>query len=145
MSLSFGVQLLERSEDIELDFIQLCSDSDSSPELSEAEEQRISIDESCRKRKRVCEAFQYKSRFKNEWKKQWPFISSVSGSPYCFRCNVCNKELSCSHQGVKDIKDHIATQKHQQLAKSLPTQQRLNFMSAADPLQDKVSTSIIVL
>jgi len=54
----------------------------------------------------------HKSHFKKEWKNKWPFISCVSGLPHHLRCNVCSKELSCNHQGIKDVKDHIATQGH---------------------------------
>ena len=43
-----------------------------------------------------------------EWKKTWPFVSSVPDNPYSFRCNVCDKKLSSGHQGAADVKDHDA-------------------------------------
>lgn len=89
------------------------------------------------KKRKFTGAFQYKTSFKDEWKKTWPFILPVPGLPYFFRCQVCDKNLSCGHQGVSDVKDHIATQKHQLLANSLSTQGKLPF-APVDPLQDKV-------
>ena len=90
------------------------------------------------KKTKLTGAFRYKTSFCEEWKKTWPFVSSVPGNPYSFRCNVCDKKLSCGHQGAADVKDHVATQSHQKLAKLLATQPKLSF-PAADPLQDKVS------
>lgn len=81
----------------------------------------------------------YKTSFSQEWKKTWPFLTSVPGKPHFFRCNVCDKKLSCAHQGVSDVKDHIATKSHQRLAKALETQPKLPFGRSSDPLQDKVS------
>lgn len=90
------------------------------------------------KKTRLMGAFRYKTSYCEEWKKTWPFVSSVPGNRHSFRCNVCDKNLSCGHQGAADIKDHIATQSHQKLAKLLATQPKLSF-PAADPLQDKVN------
>ena len=32
---------------------------------------------------------------------------------------MCDKSLTCGHQGIADVKDHNGTQSHQKLAKSL--------------------------
>jgi len=85
----------------------------------------------------------YKTSFSEEWKKTWPFVTSVPGNSHSFRCNICDKKLSCGHQGVSDVKDHIASKSHQKLAKVLATQPKISFPSAA-PLQDKVSILIKV-
>ena len=99
----------------------------------------LDSDDDCvvEKKRKYTGAFQYKTSFRNEWRKAWPFIAPVPGSSHEFRCQVCNKNLSCGHQGATDIRDHVSSQKHQALAKSLSTQPRLSF-NAIDPLQDKV-------
>ena len=79
----------------------------------------------------------YKTSFSEEWRKTWPFLKSVPGDSHSFRCTICDKKLSCGHQGISDVKDHVATQSHQKLAKVLATQPKISYPSAA-PLQDKV-------
>ncbi len=90
------------------------------------------------KKTKLAGAFKYRTSFSEEWKKTWPFVSSIPGNPHGFKCNVCEKRLSCGHQGASDVKDHVATLSHQKLAKVLATQPKISFPSA-DPLQDKVS------
>lgn len=68
------------------------------------------------KRTKFTGAFKYKTKFCMEWKKKWPFIDSVRGDPYSFRCTVCSKNLSCGHQGSTDVRDHVATKRHLKLA-----------------------------
>ena len=36
-------------------------------------------------------ASKYKTKFKGEWTKTWPFIAAIPGDPYSMRCNVCSK------------------------------------------------------
>lgn len=52
------------------------------------------------KKAKFAGAFKYKTSFSPEWKKAWPFVSAVCDDPHMFRCNVCSKNLSCSHRGV---------------------------------------------
>lgn len=88
------------------------------------------------KKRKYTGAFQYKTSFRNEWRKNWLFITSVPGLPHEFRCQVCEKsDLWAS--GSRRYWDHESSQKHQALPKSLSTQPKLSF-NAADPLQDKV-------
>ena len=82
-------------------------------------------------------AFKYKSKFSVQWKTKWAFLAAVPGNPHSFRCNVCNKSLSCQHQGIADVKAHIATKSHQKNAKAVASQPRLNFRSADDTLSIK--------
>ena len=102
-----------------------------------ASEENDSEARPAQKKAKITGTFKYKTKFSNEWKKTWPFVAAVPGNPHSFRCNVCAKNLSCGHQGAADVKDHIATQNHQKLAKSLATQPKLSFRSA-NPLEDKV-------
>ena len=95
------------------------------------------------KKTKLAGTFRYSTSFSAEWRKTWAFVSAVPGNPNCFRCNVGNKKLSCAHQGVSDVKDHVATQGHQKLAKTLVTQPKLSFPSA-DPLRDNVSYFIYI-
>ena len=78
-------------------------------------------------------AFKYKTQFNKDWIRDYPFISPVHYNPNGFRCM---KNLSCAHQGVSDVKAHVATCSHQSKAKQMATQSRINFTS--DPLADKV-------
>lgn len=57
----------------------------------------------------------YRTSFLEEWKKTWPFHTSVP----------CDKELSCAHQGISDVKDHVASQS------LLATQPKLPFACLA--------------
>ena len=79
------------------------------------------LPEPAAKKKKFTGSSKYKTKFSEDWRKIWPFVSAVPGSPHGFRCNVCSKILSCGHQGAADVKDHIATQSHQKLAKTLAT------------------------
>ena len=47
-----------------------------------------------KKKTKFIGSFLYKTKFSEEWKKTWPFVSAVPGSPHTFRCNVCAKNLS---------------------------------------------------
>lgn len=89
------------------------------------------------KKSKYSGSFKYKTKFNKEWMKAWPFIAPNPSNPYGFRCNLCCKLLSCAHQGISDLQDHIATQSHQRMVKEKNSQTRLSFPSS-DPLQDKV-------
>ena len=117
--------------------------AESSEELGDRDTGCESAEPAAKKKKtKFTGSFLYKTKFSEEWKKTWPFVTAVPGSPHSFRCNVCAKNLSCGHQGAADVKDHIVGQSHQKLAKTLATQPRLSFTSA-DPLQDKVSSKFL--
>ena len=89
--------------------------------------------------------FQYKTKFSKDWQKKWSFIVPSPGDPHSFRCTLCSKNLKCGHQGVADVKLHIATKGHQQLAKGLATQSKLSFQSNSSELADKVSLKLYLL
>ena len=62
-------------------------------------------------------------------RRNWSFIASVPGDPHEFRCNICSRNLKCGHQGIADIKHHMATKGHQNVAKGMTTQSKLTFKS----------------
>ena len=113
--------------------------------LSEEEESNRDLasgtEPSPSKRTKFMGACKYRSSFSREWTKTWPFVSSVPGNPHMFTCNVCRKTLSCAHQGIADVKDHVATQSHKKLAKVLANQPKLSFPSS-DPLKNRVSSEL---
>lgn len=56
--------------------------------------------------------------FNNSWKENFP-VEAVAGDKYKFRCIPCKKVLSCSHQGVTDVKVHCGSELHKVSLKSL--------------------------
>ena len=84
-------------------------------------------------------AYKYKSSFSKDWTKTWSFITAVPGDQHSFQCTLCSKTLSCSHQGVSDVKTHIAGKTHQRIGSQMSKQSQLSFASRTNPLSDKVS------
>ena len=58
------------------------------------------------------EAKFYKTKFDHQWRKEWPFIN-MGKDQFHFLCIVCNKHMSCSHQGLFDVKRHVQASSHQ--------------------------------
>ena len=56
-------------------------------------------------------AAKYQSTFNSEWYKTYP-IKTVKNDKHTFFCIPCAKSLSCSHQGIKDVKVHCTRQIH---------------------------------
>lgn len=72
------------------------------PEAADSEEydtEEEALQPPKQKKKAIAGAATYKTKFKDEWKKEFPCISSVFGDPYRFRCNVCCVNILCDHQG----------------------------------------------
>ena len=68
------------------------------------------------KKAKYAGAAKYKIKFKKDWIVKYPFVSSVTSDKSLFHCNVCNRTLSCAHQGEADLKRHIASDGHTALA-----------------------------
>lgn len=60
----------------------------------------------------------YYLTYRKKWEEEvsW-LLHSRKGDRYVY-CRVCNKDLSCSEGGLKDIKRHGTTESHLRLAKS---------------------------
>ena len=66
----------------------------------------------------------YKVTFKDEWKESYP-IKEVKNNKFKFHCIPCGKDLSCSNQGLKDVKGNCSKPSHLQAHFSLKKQSRL--------------------
>ena len=53
----------------------------------------------------------YKVSFKNEWKASYP-ITKVKHDKYKFHCLPLGKNLTCHHQGLKNVKEHCNKPSH---------------------------------
>lgn len=81
-------------------------------------------------------AASYSSSFKKAWSKEWCFITA-SNDPYSFNCVICNRDVSCRHQGKPDVERYISLL-HESNTKTAEGQCRLPFVSQQDPLAQKV-------
>lgn len=106
-----------------------CDDDQSSSLEPESEQSELP---SRAKKARFMGAYKYKSKFSKDWTKTWSFVIPLPHSPFSFRCTVC-----CAHQGIADVRSHIAGKNHQRLARGLEAQTQLSF--TPDLLADKVS------
>ena len=99
------------------------------------------------KRQKLCNskaksgAALYKTKYQKCWQQRWPFAVAVKDNPYAFRCTVCNKVISCSHQGERDVSRHADAANHKHNIEIIKKNQRLSFRSTADSqsAQEKVS------
>ena len=67
----------------------------------------------------------YYQTYRKKWEEEVSWLAhSRKGDRYAY-CKVCNKDLSCSEGGLKDIKRHGSTESHNRLAKSDVGQQTL--------------------
>lgn len=94
------------------------------------------------KNAKYARAAKYKSKLKKEWIVKYPFVSSVTSDKSLFHCNVCNRTLSCAHQGEADLKRDIASDGHTILAKEQTKQPAItSFLRQSNSnIQEKVRT-----
>ena len=64
----------------------------------------------------------------------------ASNDPHCFYCVICNRDVSCLHQGKADVERHIASALHEGNMKKAEGQCKLQFVSKQDPFGEKLFT-----
>ena len=95
------------------------------------------------------------TKFNKAWSKKYECIQAVSNNPHVFLCTriitpmdflctICNKSVSCKHQGEADVTRHITCAAHNALDKQLETQQRLTFHSSSSSIATKVSQVVSI-
>ena len=84
-------------------------------------------------------SFQYKVVFKESWKADYP-IKAVPNDKYKFHCLPCEGNLSCHHQGLKDVKDHFGKDTHKMNLRGWKSQPNITsvFSPTDTPLKNKV-------
>lgn len=90
-------------------------------------------------------AAKFKTRFQPSWTKKWPCIVGVTGSDYEFKCTVCCKIISCSHQGEADVSRHLEGAKHKERVKNATSSKGLfacGFRKESDPIKEQVSCQL---
>ena len=93
-------------------------------------------------------AAKFKTRFNPSWTKKWPCIVRVTGSDYEFKCTVCCKIISCSHQGEADVSRHLEGAKHKERLKSATSSKGLfacGFRTESDPIKEQVSCQLYLV
>ena len=69
----------------------------------------------------LCGAAVYRTKYKKDWESKFPFICHGKvDTIYSFYCKVFQKDISCRHQDVSDVKRH---EQSQQLSKVSGKQQ----------------------
>ena len=66
--------------------------------------------------------------------KQISILSLVAHDTSSFHCSVCNKNISCAHQGEHDVIRHVNSAQHKKAAKALKNMQKLSFLPRSDAL-----------
>ncbi|XP_069080250.1 uncharacterized protein [Pleurodeles waltl] len=85
-----------------------------------------------------CRTKYYKSKFDVTWIQTGPFkgiIVPVKNDSSCFRCLICEKNVSCSHQGIFDVKRHVSGKAHRTFE-----ERKLKNKASAGPLAEQEST-----
>ena len=88
----------------------------------------------------------YQQSFSKDWERQMSWLSSsLKGSEYGF-CMSCNKHLSCSKGGIRDLKRHGETEVHKKNVRSGAGQKcLLSSWSATETLARKAARAEAIL
>ena len=83
--------------------------------------------------------FQYKVVFKESWKADYP-IKAVPNDKYKFHCLPCGRNLSCHHQGLKEVKNHCGKNTHKMNLRGWKSQPKITsaYSPTDTPLKNKV-------
>ena len=74
-------------------------------------------------------ASKYGSRYQPKWEQEFPFIKcGIQDSVYSFYCKVWQRDISCRHQGIADLKRHEKTSSHAIRVRSMQGSSKLNEM-----------------
>ena len=84
----------------------------------------------------------YKVSFKNEWKASYR-ITEVKHDKYKFHCLPCGKNLTCHHQGFKDVKEHCNKPFHKQADASWRKKTRLPSLYRGDTEDELWSQTLL--
>ncbi|XP_069080247.1 uncharacterized protein [Pleurodeles waltl] len=112
--------------------------------ISDTDESNCSSVESTSQKRQLpclpkkCGARYYKTKFDMAWIKTGPFkgvIVPVKNDSSFFRCLICEKNVSCSHQGIFDVKRHVSGKAHRALE-----EKKLRNKAIAGALAEQEST-----
>ena len=56
-------------------------------------------------------------RFKDSYQDTWNFICAAKKGETFFHCVVCAIDIACAHGGKSDVRRHVGTKNHIDLAK----------------------------
>ena len=90
----------------------------------------------------LCGTAAYGTKYNKEWESKFPFIChGKTDAIYSFYCTVCQKDVSCRHQGVSDVKRHEQCNSHNNRLKSMENNSRLDKMGFV-PIGSATDTQI---
>ena len=97
-------------------------------------------------KKKYAGSFKYKVTFKNEWKALHP-VHAVKNDKHKFHCLPCGKNLTCRHQGLKDVEEHCRKESHIKCFASWKKQSQITFTRASDmsSFQSKVLNAEVMV
>ena len=104
--------------------------------------EEISSDKNCDKmpsslnKRKYSGSFKYKVTFKDFWKSQYP-VKAVPNDKQKFHYLPHGKNLSCHHQGLKDVQDRCSKDIHKGNLQSWKNQPQINFSFTKDNTQEK--------
>ena len=61
----------------------------------------------------IAGAATYRTKFKETWKNEFPFVTEGQQDPvYSFHCKICQKDISCRHHWIADVRRHERSKSH---------------------------------
>ena len=68
----------------------------------------------------------------------------ASRGPTFARCKCCYTDINVAHGGVNDIKKHLATSKHQEMAKVVGSSRNVRAFFLQSPTEEKVTRAEVL-
>ena len=87
-------------------------------------------------------AASYDSHYKEEWAESFP-IGPVNGNSGAFYCIPCKKSVSCTHQGLGDVKKHCAGKAHIKNANAIAQTRKLSFKTTTSNDEKQIRAEVL--
>lgn len=72
------------------------------------------------------------TKYNQSWENSYSWLKQVKENPYHASCRLCNKDFSCAHGGLSDVKQHASTKSHKTIVSNRASSNLTQYFSKPD-------------
>ena len=85
----------------------------------------------------------WSQKFKEDYSDEWPCITRSSKGIYHAFCKICNDSISVEHGGRDDIRRHVATKRHCEIANARSGNTMFSYFRKPSEEEDAMKAELL--